>query len=491
MKKFASLFLLFIVVMAAVPKAQAQTLAAASEAAAAQRAKELANLINSGNRTEAKKYIADNYAQSFMRIPLDNHLNFISNLHDVTRGLEFHSLQESKAAEVTALFKSKLTGAWVALIVRVESAEPYKITGIGRRPPKPPAEAKATKRLTDTQIAQELDAFLNKLTEADVFSGSVLLAKDGRVLYKKAFGIANKDFNVPNRVDTKFNLGSMNKMFTSVAIAQLVERGKLSFDDPLAKFLPEFPSKEAAEKIKIKHLLTHTSGLGSYFNDKFFESSRANFRTVDDMMKLAKDEKLQFEPGSRWSYSNTGMLVLGAVIEKVTGQSYFDYIRENIYKPAGMTNSDCYELDRINANLAVGYDKEFTDNGYQFRNNIFLHVMRGGPAGGGYSTVEDLLKFDIALRSNKLVGADSVKLLTSAKPEVNSPEYGYGFGVDTENQVVGHSGGFPGISSILEMYLASGYTVAIMSNYGSGMGPVNNKLREMLLAGQDTRAANR
>src|SRR6185295_16380809 len=160
----------------------------------------------------------------------------------------------------------------------------------------------------------------------------------------------------------------MNKMFTSVAIALLVERGKLSFDDPLSKFLPDFPTKEAAEKIRIKHLLTHTSGLGSYFNQKFIESSRARFRTVDEFMTLAKDEKLAFEPGTRWAYSNTGMLVLGKVIEVVTGGSYFDYIRENVYKPAGMVNSESYELDLVNPNLAVGYEKEFTAAGVRFRN---------------------------------------------------------------------------------------------------------------------------
>ena len=126
-----------------------------------------------------------------------------------------------------------------------------------------------------------------------------------------AFGEANKDFGVPNALDTKFNLGSMNKMFTAVTIGQLVEQGKLSYDDPLSKFLPDFPSAEAAKKVRIKHLLTHTSGLGSYFNDEFDRSSRARYRTVDEMLTLAKGETLAFEPGTRWSYSNTGMLVLG------------------------------------------------------------------------------------------------------------------------------------------------------------------------------------
>ena len=319
----------------------------------------------------------------------------------------------------------------------------------------------------------------------------MLVAKDGKPFYRKVYGIANKDFNAPNRIDTKFNLGSMNKMFTSVAIAQLVERGKLSFDDPLAKFLPEYPDKESAQKIKIKHLLSHTAGLGSYFNQKFFESSRENYRTVDDMMKLAEGEKLSFEPGTRWAYSNTGMLVLGKVIEKVTGQSYFDYIRENIYRPAGMTNSDSYELDKVNPNLAVGYEKEYADDGIHFSNNIFQHVMRGGPAGGGYSTVDDLFKFDVALRSGKLVGQEMVKTLLAAKPELKAPDYGYGFQIDKELSIAGHGGGFPGISSNLDMFLSNGYTAAVMSNYGLAATPVTEKIRELVTAGQVTQNAKR
>jgi CubicO group peptidase (beta-lactamase class C family) len=319
----------------------------------------------------------------------------------------------------------------------------------------------------------------------------VLLAKDGQVIFKGAYGTANKDFNAPNRIDTKFNLGSMNKMFTAVAIAQLVERGKLSLDDPLAKFMPDFPSKDAAEKIKIKHLLSHTAGLGSYFNRKFQESSRELYRTVDEMLKLAQDEKMAFEPGTRWQYSNTGMLVLGKVIEKASGQDFFEYIRENIYKPAGMINSDCYELDHVNQNLAVGYEKEYGDKGYTFENNIFKHVMRGGPAGGGYSTVEDLHRFAVALRAGKLVGAEYVKLLLSAKPELNSPNYGYGFQISAAPRIAGHGGGFPGISSNLDMFLDNGYIAVVMSNYGGASRLASDKLRELVMAGQETKASDR
>ena len=142
---------------------------------------------------------------------------------------------------------------------------------------------------------------MKRLAEADVFSGAVLLAKDGVPVYKAVYGTANKDYGVPNKIDTKFNLGSMNKMFTAVSIAQLVEKGKLSFDDPLSKFIPDFPDAESAKKIQIKHLLSHTAGLGTYFGKRYQDTSEAKLRTVDDMMAFAKqDEKLLFEPGTKW-----------------------------------------------------------------------------------------------------------------------------------------------------------------------------------------------
>ena len=483
--KRITLVLLLGCVCAATAIAQASP----SESPAEVRAKEFARLLDSGNRAALVKYAKENFTPGFLNVPMERHLDFLSSVYDFTRGIEFHSVQEAKPNEVTVLLRSKLTGQWLALIVRVEPEEPHRIAGLGLRPPKAPAGAQPIKSLTNEQIAQKMKALMNKLADADVFSGAVLLAKDGVPIFKGAYGMANKDFNAPNRTDTKFNLGSMNKMFTAVAIAQLVERGKLSFDDPLSKFLPDFPDKASAEKIKIKHLLTHTAGLGGYFSQQWAESSRELYRTVDDMMKRAKaDEKLQFEPGTRWQYSNTGMLVLGKVIEIVTGQSYYDYVRENITKPAGMLNTDCYELDHVNPNLAVGYDKQYTDHGVLFTNNIFAHVLRGGPQGGGYSTVEDLLKFDTALRSNKLVGAAYVKMLLSAKPELNSPNYGYGFQVESEAQIAGHSGGFIGINSNLDMNLATGWTAIVMSNYSRGAQPVEQEMRELVRSDLGARA---
>ena len=446
---------------------------------AEKRARDIVQLFNGGSRPEYRKYVEANFGAR-MALPMERYLNGFSSIVERSRGFEISGVQDaSKPNEVTLLLKNKLTGEWEALFVAVEADAPNKIAGLGFRPPKPPAGN--VRKLTDKEVGLELDAFVKKVASADVFSGTVLLAKDGVPIYQGAFGIANKDFDAPNRIDTKFNLGSMNKMFTAVAIAQLVEKGKLSFEDPLSKFIPDFPDKDSAEKIRIKHLLTHTAGLGGYFSEKWARRSREEIRTVDDMMALVKgDERLQFEPGTKWQYSNTGMLVLGKVIEIVSGQSYYDYVRENISKPAGMTNTDCYELDKVNRNLAVGYDKQYSDTGVTFKNNVFMHVIRGGPQGGGYSTVEDLLKFDRALRGGKLVSLEMVKTLTTAKPELNSPNYGYGFQVGPGGSSFGHSGGFNGINSDLTMH-ANGWTAIVMSNY-SRADPVTQKMRRLVEA---------
>lgn len=480
MRTTLKLLTLFVLCLAGTGAVSAQP--SAAQAAAVRYADEIAKFVTSGDRAGYRQFVEANFGTELLKMPMARHLGFMSTIHDMSRGFEVHDVQDWGETEITILVKHKLTGLWDGLLVRVEKDPPYKIAGIGLRPAKnPPGE---TKKVTNKEISAELDSFMKKLVDADVFSGAVLLAKDGEVLFKGAYGMANKDFNVPNKVDTKFNLGSMNKMFTGVAIAQLVEKGKISFDDPLSKFIPDFPNAEAAKKIQIKHLLTHTSGLGGYFSERYQNMSRDKLRTIDDMMNMVRqDEKsIAFEPGSRWRYSNTGMLVLGKVIEVVSGQSYYDYVRENISKPAGMTNTDCYELDRVNTNLAVGYDKQFTDAGVAWGNNIFAHVMRGGPQGGGYSTVEDLLKFDRALRSGKLVSGEMFKTLATPKPELNSPEYGYGFSVDTAANTAGHSGGFPGISSNLDMYLGSGWTAIVMSNYGRGSVPVTQKMTRLIEA---------
>ncbi len=451
---------------------------------AGKRAEEVIRLLNNGTRQVVRQYILQQFTPEFLKMaPMEHHLQILSETQDTYKEFEVKAIQKATDSELFAVLWAPITESWFVFQIKLEDKAPHKIHTFRLEPVSPPTGKTPPPKMTDQQMADTLNTYMEKLAKKDIFSGTVLLAKNGNVIFKGAYGLASQRFNVPNRIDTKFNLGSMNKMFTAIAIAQLVEKGKLSYEDLVGKYLDStWVQKETAEKVKIKHLLTHTSGLGSYFNKTFWESSRMLYRNLEDYKPLIKDDKPRFEPGTQWSYSNTGMLLLGPIIEKVSGMNYFDYIREHIYKPAGMTNSDCYEMDRPVPNLAIGYIKKFEDEGFYWRNNIYDHVLKGGPAGGGFSTVEDLLNFAQALRNNTLINKESLELLTTAKPDLKSPRYGYGFTIDEKNgeRIVGHSGGFTGIRSVLTIFLKSGYTFAIMSNYSSGMTPVKEKLDALL-----------
>jgi len=342
-----------------------------------------------------------------------------------------------------------------------------------------------TNAIDDAAVAKELDAFLERAVAADEFSGAVLLARNDHVVFGKAYGFANKATNTPNNVDTKFNIGSMNKMFTAVAVAQLAERGKLSFTDTAGKLLPEYPNKEVA-KVTVHQLLTHTSGMGSYHNEAYF-SNLDKIRTVADLLPLFVNDPLAFEPGTRWQYSNSGYVVLGLIIEKVSGQDYFDYVKQNIFKRAGMVNTDSYETDKAVPNLALGYTKmQFSGgidpSGTRHQNR---RPARGSPAGGGYSTVGDLLRFSIALRSNKLLSQKYTELVMKGQVETQGPgaKYGYGFGDKEINgqRIVGHNGGAPGIGANFDMFPKLGYTAVVLTNYDPpAMSAVVTKLREVV-----------
>ena len=318
---------------------------------------------------------------------------------------------------------------------------------------------------------EELATYLEELVAADRFSGAILVAKDEMVLFQQAYGMAEKNFQVPAQLYTKYNLGSMNKMFTAVAIVQLAEQGKVLLHEPIRRYLLDYP-RERAEKITLHHLLTHTSGLGSYWNEAF-KRQRMNLRTVHDFLALFIEEPLLFSPGEGWSYSNAGFIVLGAIIEAVSGQDYYTYVRERIYHPAEMDDTDAYELDSIVPNLAVGYtfaEVPTTTEPKQRRNNLLLHGVKGGPAGGGYSTVPDLYKFRKALRSHVLLSPESTQLILSGKverPDMPGRKYAYGFGerYHQGRRIVGHGGGFPGISAHFEFSPESGDTVIVLSNY--------------------------
>jgi CubicO group peptidase (beta-lactamase class C family) len=358
-----------------------------------------------------------------------------------------------------------------------------KVDQAPNAPPGQPGTSSSRVQRSDQQIVQELAAYLDQQAAADQFSGAVLLARDGKVLFEKAYGLADRARQIPNQVTTRFNLGSMNKMFTAVAIMQLAEKGKLAVTDTVGKHLSDYPNQEVAKRVTIHQLLTHTSGLGNYFTPEYFASTKP-VEKVRDFLPFFVDQPLAFTPGSRFQYSNAGYVVLGLIIEKVSGQDYYAYVQKHIYEPAGMVHTG-HRFDATEqATVAIGYSRHGEPGaGPSKERNATVRRM-GSPAGGGYSTVGDLLLFDRALRGHRLLSAPSTQRMTTAeKLRDDGFAYAYGFGNETIHgrRIFGHNGGAPGIGAQFDAYREPGYTMIILSNYDPpDMKPIVDRSRALL-----------
>jgi CubicO group peptidase (beta-lactamase class C family) len=477
--------------------AQTKTAAVIPDTPAGLQLKEWLRVFASGDDAAFKLFVSEHYSKALLA---ENDATYradrAARTYLDTRGFNLRDIEKSTDDEIVVLAQSSLTGLWFRLTMKVESAGPHLITEYTSRRIQPPAKF-LEKKLSEKELVQEIKTFMNRLAAADAFSGTLLVAKDGKPIFKAVHGLASKAWNIPNRIDTKLGVASIGKMFTAIAIAQLAEQGKLSFTDTVGKHLPDYPNKEVAQKVTIHHLLTHSSGLGDTYSAKYI-CRKGVLREVKDWLPLfINDPKpLAFEPGARWQYSNQGFILLGAIIEKVSGENFFDYIRKHIFQPAGMVNTDYYESDRDTPNLAMGYTnfEDLGDDNYQFhigeRRNVSLYNgARGGPTGGLSSTLDDLLRFTLALRGGKLVSAKTFDLLTSSKIlarkyDANQTYWGYGFELENINgkRVIGHGGGDLGISSAVRWYPDSGnYTVIVLSNYDRGGIITIYKLEEMIM----------
>lgn len=338
-------------------------------------------------------------------------------------------------------------------------------------------------RISSKQV-KEIDQLIEDLSAKDKFSGNVLIAKGNEIIYQKAVGYADKEKDIKNNINTKFNLASMNKMFTGLAIAQLVEKNKLSYSDKIVKYLP-YLSEKIFGNITIEQLLTHTSGTGDIFRFPKFMEIKDTAKTIANYVDLGISQPLLFEPGTKFQYSNYGYILLGALIEKISKMSYFEYVKKNIFSVARMENTDSYENDRVNNNMAIGYatpppmpdHTSQSDNKQIIRErNTGLIEVKGTSAGGGYSTVLDLHKFSQALLSGKLLSIKNVEIITKGRVRITLPpnatqtpdvKYGFGFGEFYRNniRVIGHNGGAPGVEGQVDVYPDTGYTVIVLSNF--------------------------
>lgn len=447
-----------------------------------------------GDQDGFASFIAGRYAEPLLREDKAvDRADRQARVYLDARGFEVRRVEKSTAHEVVVTAQAALTGLWYRLTLKVEPAPPHRITEYASQRTRPPAGAR--KGLSKRGLIREIGAFLNRLAAADAFSGAVLVAKGGRPVYVAARGMASRAYHVPNRVDTKFNIASVGKTFTAVAVAQLIEQKKLSLTDTVGKLLPDYPNRQVAEKVTVHHLLSHSSGMGDVHGAKYV-CRKSVLRQVRDYFPLFADEPLAFEPGARMQYSNAGYILLGAIVEQVSGENYFDYIRRHVFAPAGMTDTDFYEADADTPNHATGYTnfQDMGDDYFQFRlgrrrNTTLYGGVKGNPQGGASSTAADLLRFSVALREHRLLGASSLEQMTARKfffrkYAAGDIYYGYGFELEEVDgrRVVGHGGGDLGISTVLRWYPDSGdYTVVILSNYDRGGIIAVDKLQEMIV----------
>ena len=306
----------------------------------------------------------------------------------------------------------------------------------------PPAGAQPTRPspISQAELVRRLSSSVDSLAKAGEFSGVAVLAKNGVPVFQRAYGMADRERSIANNLETAFNLGSINKVFTQIAILQLIAAGKLNLDSTLAVYWPDYPNKAVAQKITIRQLMRHTSGIGGNIFDSPAGGTRHDVRSLKDYLALFVNEPPQFEPGTSNAYSNAGYVVLGLLIERLSGQDYYTYVREHILEPASMTRTGSFFVDSLPPNTAIGYTtgREDAPPGAPLHPNTQELPGRGSSAGGGYSTAQDLLKFLKALREHRIPNGLPAGL--------------------------GIAGGSGGINGVVEGGLPGGYDLVVLTN---------------------------
>ena len=380
---------------------------------------------------------------------------------DRTGGYDLKKIEAETPTKVTGLIQERAADGFARLTLEVEPEEPHRILKLEVNLIERPAEF-ALPHMSDEQLVAALHKRLDNEAAAERFSGAVLVANQGKPIFAQAYGLADREHNIANTLQTRFSLASMNKMFTAVAIMQLVQAAELGLDDSLGKYLNDYPNKELAAKVTIGELLSNTGGTGDIWGPEF-DRHRLELRTVQDYIDLYGKRALRFEPGSRWEYSNYGFILLGAVIEKVGRQDYSSYVREHVFTPAGMVSTGSGIQDKATVNRSIDYTKMGSPHWIPSTDTL---TGTGTSAGGGHSTVADLLRFANALRENKLLNAHYTKLMTTGRVVTPFGLDAFGFGVQTINgsECFGHNGSSRGVNGDLEMCLGSRYTVVALAN---------------------------
>ncbi len=316
-------------------------------------------------------------------------------------------------------------------------------------------------RQSAAQIAMKVDEYMNAAAKVDGFSGSILVALDGQPTFSKGFGMANIELNVPNTPQTVFRLASLTKQFTALAIMTLQERGKLNTSDSICKYLSDCPA--AWQPITVRHLLTHTSGISNYTNFPDYAKTVLLPVTHESFIGRFRDKPLEFAPGEKFNYSNSGYYLLGVIVERTSGKSYEDFLQENIFTPLGMKNTGFDSHSRIIKNRAAGYEGQ----GEAIRNAQYIDMSNGFGTGSIISTTEDLLLWDTALYTEKLLSRKSLdEMFTPFKDFSPTKHYAYGLWLEkqSDRQAISHGGGATGFVNYMMRFPSERVAIIVLSN---------------------------
>jgi D-alanyl-D-alanine carboxypeptidase len=437
--------------------------------------------FNSGQDEQLRQVLAGQFdPQALQTMPLETRLHTLKQLLAETGKLELLTVGAVNDRELTVVAKGSRRGTRLDLTFLFAPGEEHRLMGARIRQIEDDSEGQAPEiaggPLSTDGARQAIEADLLRLVKEDKFSGAVLVLRKGATLFQHAYGFADRERRQANDLDTKFNLGSINKVFTKLAIAQLAESGKLALGEPFGRYLPDYPDPEVGKKVTVEQLAAHTSGLGDIFTDRF-PALRQGLTSLNAYLALFARKPLEFEPGTRSSYSNAGYVVLGLVVERLSGTDYYSYVRQHIFAPVQMKDTDSYPLAEATPNRAIGYtfgDEDGPRQGQRHPNRAALPA-RGSSAGGGYSTLADLARFAQALAASQLASAAWTHWVAGGPvPKAGAPAAA----LPPIN--LGVAGGSPGVNAVLELDPDQG-TVVVLSNYDPPSAQqVSRRIRTLL-----------
>lgn len=420
--------------------------------AAGEATKAYMEALNSGDRAKAAAFIKDRFPTS----PID--ADGVVGFRRQTGGFELVRIESQTPTALKALVRERYGDSYARLQVEIEAAAPNRIKVLGARVAPRPDDIAAPVRLSDAALAKAVADKLALMGED--YSGVVLIARKGQPFATFAQGWADRDRKIPNSPSTRFRVGSMNKMHTAVAVLQLAQAGKLDVQAALITYLKDYPNPDWARKVTLHQLLTHTGGAGDIFGPEY-DKNRDTLRSLQDYVALYGARAPEFEPGAKNEYSNYGFILLGRVVETVSGQSYYDYVQDHIFKPAGMTGSGFEPETTAVPDRAVAY--EHVGDTYKPAEGM---PWRGTSAGGGYSTAEDFLKFTTALYDGRLLDKAHRTLMTKSWVDLgDGMSYGYGMAIyPAPFALTGHNGAAQGMSGELRIIEGGGGVIVTLSN---------------------------